>query len=371
MMSLLSLTAWGRRRETKRESLTEYFRRGGPGACQTIHPESVASNPLPSNVPSPDLLPADRGWWGYSFRDVPARVSGETQIATIPDCRVLWYRDPAKANDFFPAVVTGAGTALDMREIRFRPGHAEALRAAPPARRVRRATWIIERVYHNHSHWLTAHLPKLLLLRDLGRLDGVLLPRERTSAMDGSLRLLGFEPNDFATFGEDRFLEVDELTVLATDRFRPELLRTVPEACALSSAPRGSRRVFISRSQAARRRLLNEEALWPLLDAAGFERVHLETMPFEEQVSLMRQAAVLIAPHGAGLTNMLFVPPAADVIEMADLGFPNPNFYALAAALGHRYWLIPAQPHGDRHPLERDLTVEPDALRRTLERFAQ
>jgi hypothetical protein len=225
------------RREVKRETVQDYFGRGGPGRYRTIHSESVAHNPLPRNVASAEALPADRGWWGYSFRDVPARTSGETFTATFPRCRVCWYRDSARRGDFVPAVLTGTGTALDMRELRFRPGHAEALRGRPPTARIPRATWVIERVYHNHSHWLTAHLPKLLLLRENGGLGDVILPRERTAAMDASLRLLGFDPDGFARFEEHRFLEVDELTVIGTDRFRPDLLRLVQQASGAAGLP--------------------------------------------------------------------------------------------------------------------------------------
>jgi hypothetical protein len=370
MAGLLS-RAWRRPREVRRETVHEYVARGAPGRVRTIHHESVALNPLPRNVTSREALPDDRGWWGYSFRDVPARTSGETFLATIPDCRIVWYRDPARRDDFFPAVLTGEGTALDMREVRFRPRHAEVLRARPRMVRVPRATWVIERVYHNHSHWLTAHLPKFLLLRDLGGLGDVLLPRLRTPAMEGSLRAVGVDPHRFEPFDEECFLEVGELTLVGTDRFRPELLRMVQQASGAADAPPGTRRVFISRAGAARRRLLNEDAIWPLLAARGFERVCLENLPFEEQVGLMRQTAVLFAPHGAGLTNMLFCPPGTRVCEIADLGFPNPNFYALASALGHPYWLIPGTAHGDCHPLEKDLSVEAAAVGRVLEEVAR
>jgi hypothetical protein len=364
MAGLLSRT-WRRSRDARRETVREYFARGGPGRLRVVHPEAVAHHPLPRNVATRDALPADRGWWGYSFHDVPARTSGETCLATIPNCRIVWYRDPARRDDFFPAVVTGDGAALDMRELRFRPGHAEALRRGTRVR-IPKATWVIERVYHNHSHWLTAHLPKFLLLRDLDALDDVLLPRVRTPAMTGSLRAVGIDPDRFASFDEDRFLEIGELTVVGSDRFRPELLRMVQGASGAAEAAAGTRRVFISRAGAARRRLLNEEAVWPLLAAAGFERVCLEDLPFEAQVALMRETAVLLAPHGAGLTNMLFCPPGTQVIEIADLGFPNPNFYALASALGHPYWLVPGAAHGDVHPLEKDLSVDPAAVTRIL-----
>ncbi len=134
----------------------------------------------------------------------------------------------------------------------------------------------------------------------------------------------------------NRPLRVDRLTLLVTDRFRPELIRLVPEAYGSRERPAPHRRVFISRARAARRQLLNEDEIRRVLEPAGFERVLMEELPFAGQVALMRETAVLVAPHGAGLTNMIFCPPGAHVVEFADLSFPNPNFYALASALGHQ-----------------------------------
>lgn len=361
---------WFAPRQAPRETVQAYFARDpgavGRGSYECIHPEAVARNPLPQNVGRREDLPDDRGWWGFSLRDVPERVSGETFLASLPDCTVVWYRDPALRNDFFPAIVTADGTALDFREVRFRLPHAEVLRRSRRPARLARATWILERVYHNHSHWLTAHIPKLLLLRQRHGLDGVLLPPEPTPAMDDSLRLIGLDPSQFSTFDGSRPLRVDALTIIGTDRFRPELLRLVPDAFGVLDAPEPRRRVFISRARAARRRLVNEAAIWPDLNAAGFERVHMEELTFAEQVGLMRETAVLFAPHGAGLTNMLFCPPGAHVIEIADLSFPNPNFYALASAMRHRYWLLPGCGLGDGHPLEKDLSVDPLSVRALL-----
>ena len=345
-----------------RETVPEYFarHRGAPaaGRYETVHPEAVADNPLPENFSSPDELPDDRGWWGYSFHDVPHRTSGETFMATVPDCLITWYRT-TRENNFYPAILNRDSRAFDLREVRFRPGHADVLRQAPEPVRLKTATWFLERVYHNHSHWLTAHLPKLLLLREKGMLDQVILPPERSAAMDESLRMIGLEPEQCRTYDPARPLFVEELTILGTDRFRPELLRLVPEAFGMLEAPTPHRKVFISRLNAERRRLDNEEDIWALLEPQGFERVRMEELSFAEQVRLMSQTAILVAPHGAGLTNMLFCPPGAHIVEIADLGFPNPNFYALASALGHRYSLARAKSLGDVHPLEKDLWVDP------------
>ena len=362
--------AWLGYRWVRRETVPAYFarheERPEAGRYETVHPEAVARHPLPQNVPSREDLPDDRGWWGYSFRDVPARTSGETFIATLPDVRVAWYHDPEQNDDFYPAFLTHDRRALDLREVRFRPRHAQVLRRSGPPVRVEKATWILERVYHNHSHWLTAHLPKLLLLKERGLLGNVLLPPWRTSTLDGSLRMLGLDPGTFRTFDPARPLDVGELTVLGTDRFRPELLRTVRAAYAVPEGRPPHRKVYISRAKATRRRLVNEDAVWALLEEAGFEQVFMEDLGFEEQVRLMQETDVLVAPHGAGLTNMVFCPEGTRVAEIADLSFPNPNFYAIASAMGHRYWLLSAEALGDRHPLERDLRIDVAAVEDVL-----
>lgn len=362
--------AWFGYRGVPHETVQAYFARhsgsADAGTYKTVHPRGQATNPLPANMASRDKLPDDQGWWGYSFWDVPERTSDETFIATVPDCLITWYKDPDKKNDFYPAILNKDSRAFDMRELRFRPLHATTLSRSPKPARLKKATWFIERVYHNHSHWLTAHMPRLLLLREQGLLDQVILPPERSATIDDSLRLLGLKPEDFQSYDPDRPLIVDELTILGTDRFRPELLQMVPEAYGVHEAPAPHRKVFISRLRAARRRLVNEEEVWKLLEPQGFERVLMEDLSFEEQVRLMRETAVLAAPHGAGLTNMMFCPKGADIIEIADLGFPNPNFYALAAAMGHRYCLIPATSLGDVHPLEKDLQVDPVLVSETL-----
>ena len=178
--------------------------------------------------------------------------------------------------------------------------------------------------------------------------------------------MLDMDPAEFRTFDPSAVQKVEQLTILGTDRFRPELLRPVREAFIGKNTPPRHRRIFISRARAARRRLLNEEEVWPLLEKAGFERVVMEDLTFQRQVELMAETAVLFAPHGAGLTNMIFCPESTHVVEIADLSFPNPNFYALASAMGHRYWLLPALGKGDAHPLERHMCIRESAVRDVL-----
>lgn len=355
--------AWFGWRWVRHETLDEHFARGGSGRLDVIHEPERVANPLPRNVRQARELPDEPDWFGFSFRDVPHRMSTRTASVTLPDATVATFND-AERDRFWPAVVTDDARALSLREVTYRPGHSRAMRTDRQPVRLRQATWFLERVYENHSHWLTAHLPKLCLLKNRGELDHIVLPARRNQVIDTSLALLGIDPLDHQVHDPSRPLEADELTLLETDRFRPELLRPVREHLGIMPGRAPWRRVFVSRSRASIRRLVNEDVLAPRLKDAGFEIVCMEDLDFKGQIELMGETKVLLAPHGAGLTNMMFCQAGAHVVEIADPAYPNPNFYALASAMGLSYWLVRAslvQEKG-RHRLDCDLSVEEAAV---------
>ncbi|KKM75432.1 hypothetical protein LCGC14_1390320 [marine sediment metagenome] len=347
--------SWFGWRWIQEETLRRYFEAGGPGDLTVLHPEGHATNPLPVNIDTPDKLSDDPDWFGYSQREVLSRPSGETLRATVPGCRVVSFTDQPRGR-FWPTVINSRDRAFDLREMRFRPGHGAVQRNAAKPRRLERATWITERVYTNYSHWLSAHLPKLCLLAQRGEMDGLLLPEKRPAVIDASLGMLGFDPKDFRTHGADGVIEVDRLTLLQTDRFRPELLCPVRDMLGRPPDRAPWRRVFISRAAASIRRLSNEAELVTMLEKAGFELVLMEDLNFEQQVRLMGETRVLMAPHGAGLTNMMFCAPGTQVVEIAEPSYPNPNFYAIAVAMGLDYWKVDGAFAGsaDVHRLDRD-----------------
>ena len=328
---------------------------------ETVHPARTHRAPLPLSVPRREALSDDAGWWGFSRRDVPERRVDPVQLLHFDDVRVLAGRTADAARSFSPAILDARGRSVDLREIRYRPFHAALARRAPDLS-LERAVWIAERVFDNHSHWLSAHLPKLVLLRERGLLDDLVLPEARPVLVDASLRALGIDPAGCATLATDRVLAARRLTVVACDRFHPELMDAA-RAALVPPDPPATGRLLVSRRTARGRRLLEEAAMMPMLRDLGFSPVAMEEHGFAEQVRLVAGADALLAPHGAGLTNMLFCRSGTPVVEIADPDYPNPNFYAMAAALGLPYALVDARGVGAAHPLERDLSVDPIRLR--------
>lgn len=86
------------------------------------------------------------------------------------------------------------------------------------------------------------------------------------------------------------------------------------------------KRVFISRKSAKHRKLLQEEELFPLLRKLGFSFYELETLTFEDQIRLFRSAEMVVGPHGAGLSWLIFCSPGTLVIEI-NKNEPGKNHY--------------------------------------------
>jgi hypothetical protein len=91
------------------------------------------------------------------------------------------------------------------------------------------------------------------------------------------------------------------------------------EADAAGTPP--PRRVYVSRSDARLRHVLNENALLPSLEAFGFERVTLSGLPIGAQVRLFRHAEAVIGPHGAGFAHIAWCSPGTKVVEF----LPTPH----------------------------------------------
>ena len=345
-----------------------------PGAWTELAPARAEHHPLPVGVGDASELPDDAGWWGYSLADVPTRTSGPTGLVALDDVRLLPHRDAGGL--FHPALLDARGRSVELPQTSYRPFHRPLIRGSG-ATRLDEAVWIAERACDNHSHWLTAHLPKLVLLRELGRLDALVLPDVRTGPMRRTLALLGIDVDAVPTVASNRPADVGRLTTLVTDRFDPRLLARARDAIAAGMGGLGGlpgttssedgvagdgTRLWISRARSAGRRLLEEEMLLPRLRDANVERVFLEELDFDAQWRLMRSAGTVIAPHGAGLTNILFCGPGTRVVELADPLYPNPNFYAMAAGLDHPYRRVDARAVGEGHRLTRDLSVAPAAI---------
>jgi len=80
------------------------------------------------------------------------------------------------------------------------------------------------------------------------------------------------------------------------------------------------------------------------MDLVGPDKVEwiLATgLSVKEQIAIFKEATIIVAPHGAGMTNMVWTRPGTSIVQ-----FPmNPNtdncFGYLAIGLDLDYWIVP------------------------------
>lgn len=202
----------------------------------------------------------------------------------------------------------------------------------------------------NYYHWVLELLPRLGLLQALQFQVDAHYVSASAKFQRESLALAGIAPEQIIDPSNHPHLEAS--TLIAPTR--PEIGRPSPQAITLlrelfwpSIITGKKRRIYITRRLAARRRVLNEGELEAMLANHGVEIVETERLGFQEQVQLFADAEWVIAPHGAGLANLVFCKPGAKVLELFATDYVNTCYWAVAGAADLRYHCLIDAGEGD------------------------
>lgn len=134
---------------------------------------------------------------------------------------------------------------------------------------------------------------------------------------------------------------------------------------ALHDQPGTSGRLFVSRRDARTRHIANEDELRPLLERLGFDYICAAQLDYREQVRLFHHARVVVAIHGAGLTNMIHCRPGTHIVEIHPGNRIRDCYFHMARALGHDYhWLL-----GEAGNRRERFHLDPATLEQTLHRL--
>ena len=224
--------------------------------------------------------------------------------------------------------------------------------------------------YENHFHFLLMNLARIALLDPAEResLDSVLVPADLAPSQHDAIRRAGL-PKDarLRPVRRGECLTVETLVLpwnVASGHgvnpvCIPWLRALVPPAAGQCARP--WRRIYVDRGGAALRRLINEAEIIAMLGEDRVEPVRMEGLSLAAQARLMQEAELVVGPHGAGLTNMVFASPETRVVEIMPSGVMNWCYRHLAAACGHAYdWVIGmSMPDRGKAPLWADWTASP------------
>ncbi len=229
-------------------------------------------------------------------------------------------------------------------------------------------------------HWMLQILPRFEILKKSNLYyDYIYLMPCNLKFQKESLKLLGIDETKII-WGEDNQQIIADKLLVPSIAIKDEanlpfwvvdfLKENVLNRC--TNDQLNFKRIFISRKRAKIRKIINEDEIMPELEKLGFKAICLEDYNLPEQAKILNSAEIVIAPHGSGLTNLIYC-NATKVIEIFTFeGFTQP-FEKISTKLGLKHYSFLT--HKDKleqiqdQKLYSDIYVEKDELMKLIKQI--
>lgn len=235
-----------------------------------------------------------------------------------------------------------------------------------------------------YAHWFCDVLPRLVLLQKSGLLekaDKILLNYSRLDFQIESLANMSIPEEKIINCIDDInfHLIADTLYVPSypnehgtVNPWVCDEVRNIFKASRLKEQNSSPKRFYISRLKAKGRVVINEEELFAFLEKEfGFKKLFTEELSMTEKVNLFQQAECIIAPHGGGITNILFCDPGCKIVDIFPPGDFDTFFWSISNsnALGYYYFFGKGEmpvPENDFMRRNSDIEVDMDKFKELM-----
>jgi tetratricopeptide (TPR) repeat protein/capsular polysaccharide biosynthesis protein len=237
-----------------------------------------------------------------------------------------------------------------------------------------------------YYHWTFDLIPRIEILRrsgiNLDDIDWFVVNSIDRPFQWEMLQALGIPKKKIIESDRHPFIQAEQLIVPSfpghldwvpqetTEFLRQTFLKKTPFK--RSNYPE---KIYISRSNAKYRQVLNETEVFQILSQHGFTTVSLEKMSVAEQANLFANAKAIVAPHGAGLTNLVFCTPETTIIELFSPNYVRTDYWMISHQLKLKHYYIVGESF-DCYPLRQlmyqnslteDILVNLDSLTSALQ----
>lgn len=234
----------------------------------------------------------------------------------------------------------------------------------------------------NYCHWFWEALSKLIELKNEVVEPILILPKSylKIDFMTKSLKAFGFDDKNIKIIPKRSHIRVKNLAFIpciniSTPRYY-DFLKFSEVAKKLISyyldqfELNFGERIYISRSNPKKntpRKVSNEKELVVMLEKYDFKTVYMENFSFLEQMSIMHNAKYIVAPHGAGITNIMFAKEDCRLFELVNKKWSKTCFAEMCGRSKIAYQRFDSEEIGDNKHMElRDILVDVGELEKNL-----
>ncbi|WP_275287255.1 glycosyltransferase family 61 protein [Halomonas elongata] len=210
-----------------------------------------------------------------------------------------------------------------------------------------------------YSHWLLDLLPKLSAVKQAGYnledFDYVYVNYYNSKFKEETFEKLGIPVEKVLDFpSAPKIFKCSKITTVSacrnalyTPQWAEEFVRSIFLETNIYNQVKKNRRIYISRSKGETRRVLNEASLVRKISPLGFEVLYCEDHSVTKVAEIMSEAEIVIAPHGAGLANIVFCNSRVKIVELFSAHM-SPEYYKISKKNGFDYLCIQAlSPDGE------------------------
>jgi capsular polysaccharide biosynthesis protein len=204
-----------------------------------------------------------------------------------------------------------------------------------------------------YYHWLLDALPRLKILREilLDDFEGIdkFIVSKGLPVINETLELMHLPSEKLYVCNTRTHVQASRLIIPSIPpavEWKYNFLRN--EFLKPDLGENSIQRIYISRSKAKYRQIKNEKEVLKLLFEFGFVPMCLEDYSFKDQISIFSNAEIVVAPHGAGLTNIVWCRKGTKILEIFSPNYVNPCYWEITSQLGIDYFYLLGE--GDQPP---------------------
>jgi len=211
--------------------------------------------------------------------------------------------------------------------------------------------------HNNYSHWLLDILPKINIYNqkfDISKVDYFYLNKLNKFQKE-SLKLLKLKHIKIIDSNIYRHIEANKIIstshpwykkgyILKEQKYIPKwIVFWLRKNLLINIKKKNSvDKIFIDRSDSNSNhcQLINNSEVKKFFLNRGFKIVKLAKFSFKEQIKLFYNSKIIVGPHGAGLTNLVFCRKNSKVIEIRPKNHPNDVYKRICSINKLKYKLF-------------------------------
>jgi Glycosyltransferase 61 len=342
--------------------------------------------PPPQFVPLATVTRDSRVRWHRVFDSAPAARPPTQRFGTVDIdwSTLVSAQHPSAGVVELPRgyTLTSAGWAIDKAGVAiadttwYGNAHSE-IKNGPSRSRARRIdgtalSLLSDFAQLNYYHFLVDALARYALYEQIAdslpRPDVILCPRPFTKRLERWINWLGVRDCRIELVGSHERVRADRTLLPSFPGERRDCAAWAAQFWRSrrfgAEVDEGHRKLYLPR-RSTKRAITNEPELEAALIARGFEIV--DPASVAEPETLFAEAKIVVGAHGAALTDCMFCPRNAVMVEIVPSDHVFPYYYCLAGAADLRYaYIVGAstdqRPPGSWGPSPHDLSVDITAL---------